>query len=46
LDCISATALSIDRSWDGTGRLQTSIEQDPAFDGSIGLHKLGVLLKI
>ena len=34
------------RATDGTGRLQTSIEQDPAPDGATGLHELSVLLEM
>jgi DMSO/TMAO reductase YedYZ molybdopterin-dependent catalytic subunit len=34
------------RATDGTGRLQTSIEQDPAPDGATGLHELSVALEI
>lgn len=34
------------RATDGTGRLQTSIEQDPAPDGATGLHEMSVVLEI
>ena len=34
------------RATDGSGRLQTSIEQDPAPDGATGLHELSVALEI
>lgn len=34
------------RATDGTGRLQTSIEQDPAPDGATGLHEISVVLEV
>ncbi|MEP7152252.1 MAG: molybdopterin-dependent oxidoreductase [Nitrospira sp.] len=34
------------RATDGTGRLQTSIEQDPAPDGATGLHEVTVTVEI
>ncbi|MBA2486442.1 MAG: molybdopterin-dependent oxidoreductase [Nitrospira sp.] len=34
------------RATDGTGRLQTSIEQDPAPDGATGLHEMTVTVEI
>ena len=34
------------RATDGTGRLQSSIEQDPAPDGAIGLHEVTVTVEI
>lgn len=34
------------RATDGIGRIQTSIEQDPAPDGATGLHEMSVLLEI
>lgn len=33
------------RATDGTGRLQTSIEQDPAPDGAAGLHEITVTVR-
>lgn len=33
------------RATDGTGRLQTSIEQDPAPDGATGLHEITVTVE-
>ncbi len=34
------------RATDGTGRLQTSIEQDPTPDGATGLHEISVSVEI
>ncbi len=33
------------RAMDGTGKLQTSIEQDPAPDGATGLHEITVTVE-
>ena len=33
------------RATDGTGKLQTSIEQDPAPDGATGLHEISVTVE-
>ena len=34
------------RATDGTGRLQSSIEQDPAPDGATGLHEVTVTVTV
>ena len=34
------------RATDGTGKLQTSIEQDPAPDGASGLHEISMLVEL